>query len=387
MPDENSIIDLNNFSDEKDSGNMTGATAPALRAAQDTGAAADSRSPDPRAAAPQTSDPRAADHVFIINPRSFQRKADMDAAIAGIENTLREFGNINYHIHISRYPRDAMGAVNRYARGMLAKRAIRVYAVGGDGILFDCLNAIMGLDGAELAIVPYGYENEFVRAFGEGADELFRDIKAQLAAASIPTDVIFCDGNYALNYCTIGLESASIVRRAEHIRRSRRLLNIFKALYKSIDNSSAFFSALYSNYNQRYNILAGGDRLDGAYTTIHIANGPCYGSTMTPTGDSAPDDGQLELVTGYARSSFARAKLLKAIGSGRYRSRRNKGNIDIQYRRAKELKISSDGPMIINLDGEIFYETAINIRIIPGGTRIIAPNGAKYIPRMDNKQV
>ena len=339
-------------------------------------------------------DPRTAEHYFVINPRSFQRKTDMDAAINGIDSVFRELidevGDIKYHIHISRYPRDAIGAVNRYARSMPAGRTIRVYAVGGDGILFDCLNSIIGLRGSELAVIPYGYENEYIRAFGDGAEELFRDIKAQVVSGSIPTDVIYCDGNYALNCCTVGLESYSIVRRAEYIRRSKRLLNVFKALYKRVDGFSSFFSALYAGHNQSYNIITGiNDRLDGVYTSIHIANGPCYRDTPVPMDDSAPDDGQLELAMGYARSTFARARLLKDIGFCRYQGKRiNCIAGSVQHKRVKELKISSTEPMVINLDGEIFYDTSINIKVIPEGARIIAPNGARYRrSSMNDRQV
>jgi diacylglycerol kinase family enzyme len=329
----------------------------------------------------EAADPRNSDHVFIINPKSFQKKADMDSILTGIAAILREYDGLKYRIHVSRYPRDAIGAVNRYVRDMPVRRPVRIYAVGGDGILFDCLNAVMGLDNTELAIVPYGHENEFVRAFGEGVEEGFRDIKAQLVSESIPADVIYCDGNYALNYCVIGLESIAIMRRSNYVRRFSRLMNLSKTLYKCMNSLSNYMSALNSKRSQMYNVLAGDEQLDGSYTAIHIANGPCYGRHMTPTGNSAPDDGLLELVVGRTRSLLATVKFLKVLEFGKYLKRRYSGSIMIFKKQIRELEVSSEKPLIINMDGEVFYETAINVRIVPGGLRIVAPNGARFLRR------
>ena len=326
-----------------------------------------------------TVDPRKIDHIFIINPKSFHRKSEMDAVIAGIENVLRRFDGIRYQIHASLYPRDAIGVVNRYTRDMREHRPIRVYAVGGDGILFDCLNAVVGIEGAELAIVPYGRENAFIRAFGEGIEEQFRDIASQLSAVSVSTDIILCNGQYALNFCSIGLESMVIMHRSKLLKRVARFRNVYRTLERGINSYSVMICALGDiNKNRLYYISADGKQYDGLYTTIHIANGPCCGIYMTPTGESLPDDGLLEYVTGYARSSFAAMRLLKDICYGRYHSRRYKGNATLTRRLIKEANIASDGILCVNLDGEVFYETSVNVGIIPGGALIVTPNGARY---------
>jgi hypothetical protein len=77
-------------------------------------------------------------------------------------------------IHVSRYLRDAIGVISKYRSGVPEGAVVRVYAVGGDGILFDCLNGIVGLRGVELGALPYGNTCDFPRAFGEEALPLFR---------------------------------------------------------------------------------------------------------------------------------------------------------------------------------------------------------------------
>jgi diacylglycerol kinase family enzyme len=343
--------------------------------------------------APQSAsafDPCDFNHLFIVNPNSFHRKIDMDTALAAVEDTLAKYEGIRSRIHISRFPRDAMGAVSRYISESASNRPLRVYAVGGSGIVFDCLNAVMGLNGAELAIVPFGRENEYLRTLGHAAEDKFRDIAAQMTSASIPADVICCNGNYAVDCCAIGLESQGKRLRMGFFRYSTRLRNAFGVLGASITKITNLLGAMSGDYfSQNYAIVADGERLDGSYSAIHISKGPCFeGAAMptnesahgdraaTPTNESAHGDGRLELVIGRAKTRFSAVTLLPGISGGSRYGLMNTEKMGFTHRFVKSADISSDRPMIVSLDSEIFYETAINVRIIPGGARIIAPHSA-----------
>lgn len=322
-------------------------------------------------------DPQAADHIFIINPTSFRRKSDMDMMLAGINSELDRYPGLHSLVHVSRYPRDALGTVNRYLRDRSGHRPVRVYAVGGDGILFDCLNAVMEVDGAELAIVPYGRENNFLRAFGEGAEPGFRDIAALMAAPAIPTDVMLCDDKYALNFCLIGMETLSSLWKKGFRRRLTGLRNIVTSLNSVFYCISTLVGVSGERaVNRYYSLTADDEALDGVYTAIHIANGPCYGRSMTPTGESLPNDGLLELVTLNVRTKLAALATLPALTFGGHTAKKH-----FQHRLARNLRIASDNMLLINLDGEIFYETSINIRLLPARARIAAPGGAGYTQR------
>jgi diacylglycerol kinase family enzyme len=145
-------------------------------------------------------------HFFVINPKSFHNQKFLNAVISKFSIYFEETNNDDFSIHVSNFPRDAIGAIRSYTKQLNPNDTVRVYAVGGDGILFDCLNGIMGLPYAELATVPYGHTNDFVRAFGEGLQYLFRDIAVQATSRTILTDVLQCGNNYGLNLCTVGME-------------------------------------------------------------------------------------------------------------------------------------------------------------------------------------
>jgi diacylglycerol kinase family enzyme len=124
------------------------------------------------------------EHLFIINPKSFfPNFRKMDLFISGIKDFFREKEE-PCTIHISRFPRDAIIIIRRYFKKADSGARIRVYAVGGDGVAFCCLNGIIGIPNAELALMPFGTSNNFVRAFGPGRYDDFRNIGLQAGDAN-----------------------------------------------------------------------------------------------------------------------------------------------------------------------------------------------------------
>jgi diacylglycerol kinase family enzyme len=100
--------------------------------------------------------------------------------------------------------------------------------VGGDGVAFCCHNGIVGIPNAELALMPFCTTNNFVRAFGLERSDDFRNIGLQADSGVIPVDVIKCNGNYALNFCTVGTESAGFIKMQPSFERFESLRRRFQ---------------------------------------------------------------------------------------------------------------------------------------------------------------
>jgi diacylglycerol kinase family enzyme len=52
---------------------------------------------------------------------------------------------------------------------------------------------------------------------------------------------------------------------------------------------------------------------------------------------------------------------------------------EIRYRRVKAVSITSDTPLCIALDGEVFFDTSIDINIVPHAVRIAAVGGRTFL--------
>jgi diacylglycerol kinase family enzyme len=124
-------------------------------------------------------------HYFIINPAAGSGK-DQQAIMPRILDAVKKWG-AEYELHRTSGP----GEATIYVRGRLAAspgEAARFYACGGDGTAAEILNGMYGAENAELAILPVGSGNDYIRNFG--GRERFLDIAAQLAGEHVAADSI-----------------------------------------------------------------------------------------------------------------------------------------------------------------------------------------------------
>jgi diacylglycerol kinase family enzyme len=271
--------------------------------------------------------------------------------------------------------------VRQYIAQAGPETVVRVYAVGGDGILFDCLNGIVGLPNAELAPVPYGRTNDFVRAFGEGLNDIFRNIPLLASAPVIPADILHCGSNYALNQCTVGLESAAIFRSVAIQQNLRAWPRVFRNS-RRVYNASYYLGGIIVMFDkkimrQEYNISIDGENLSGAYASVNIANGPCYGGDKNAVITAVPDDGFLDVLMFKGKSTFGGLTKMIPYTQGRY-------DLFPDYftlKRGKIISIRSRDPLMINLDGEAFLDTNITVELIEGAVKIAAPDNLVYKKR------
>ncbi|MCL2565334.1 MAG: hypothetical protein FWE24_05920 [Defluviitaleaceae bacterium] len=316
-------------------------------------------------------------HLVVVNPISFNKKAEMTAVIRDINAYFDRDDNkdIDYYIYISRYPRDAVSVIKKYIGK--TKDTVRVYSVGGDGIMFDCLNGIVTFENAELAVIPYGISNDFVRAFGENAAHVFRDIEKQVKAETIPTDVINVGGKHSLNFCAVGVEAASVLK---YYGICRKYPDIAKKIGKPLFVVGAPLALMDKKLvHQEYEVTIDGVNYNGRYCTINIANNPCYGGNKTPAPMAHPADGFLDIILA---KSISRLRLLSVIydyTKGKY----YKYPGIFKYIRGTEVSIRSQSPLQINTDGESYYDARLDAKIIPSAVKIAAPDGLKYVRRRE----
>lgn len=313
-------------------------------------------------------------HIFVINPRSFLNRTDLDAMLLEIEGCFKFRKNGDYLIHISRFPRDAVGMLHKYMENTKTPETVRIYALGGDGILFDCINGAVGFPNAELVSVPYGKTNDYIRAFGEGKNSLFRNIKALIDETSIaPTDLMYYGNNYAVNSCTVGLESTAIIKMYALKKKYAKYIEKFPFIYSFLFFMTGFISLFDQKLIfQHYDVTIDGEDYSGNYSTINIANGPCYGGDMCAVPTAVPDDGYLDVQLYKSQSTLS---LIRHIQPYLYGKREAE---HIVLRRAKKISIRSGKPLQIQLDGEMLIDTNITLEVASHAISMVTPQGLRY---------
>jgi YegS/Rv2252/BmrU family lipid kinase len=327
-------------------------------------------------------------HLFILNPISFASTAELEKMKTQITACFPHAAGggdtPEYAIHVSRYPRDAICTILRYHAGLEGER-LRVYAVGGDGIMFDCLNGLMGLPNTELAIVPRGTGNDFCRSFGAKNYARFQDVRQQIDAPSIPADVIRCNGHYALNFCALGAEAAALFSTLPLTKRFNDLRRKFTPLNQLFYYVGGVRATLNDALlHQHYKISADGHEMSGEFVLLNIANARYYSVGSTVIVDAMPNDGVLDMLTLRSiRRSYLYRNLHRYLTGNYHKSRPFNVDEMFCYQRARHIEISSPSPVTINLDGEAFFDSGATIDILPGAVNVVNVGGVPYEERWD----
>jgi diacylglycerol kinase family enzyme len=318
-------------------------------------------------------------HLFIINPKSFWKKTKQNQIVVRIHEFFREKENAEYEIFVSRFPRDAVGFIPSYAKKLPESTTLRVYAVGGDGILFDCLNGIVGLENAELAAVPYGYTNNFIQGFSKNERILFKMLGRQYDAPVIPMDIIRCGKAYGLNYCVTGIESEAVYYAEDLRGRMEKGHSLSQWLSRRLYTLFYYTGALsaFSDkklLQQQYEVEVDGERHVGAYQGFSIFNSPYYGGNLHPINSAMPNDGILDMLTiqnwGYLRTVLAFPLYTRGFHKMFPRN--------FVLKQGKKISIRSEDTLRLSIDGEIFYESELDVEILPAAIKFVDASRSGY---------
>jgi len=311
-------------------------------------------------------------HVFIVDPKAFRdQQWKMDGLLDTIGQYFRTQDRPDFSTLFSHYPRDAIRLIQKQVDEVEPFDTVRVYSIGGDDILFDCLNGIAGLPNMELAIAPYGVVNSFIRAFGDRKADQFKDITTLITSDTVPTDMIEVGNMFAINGCSVGLTPATAMKLQEIRAKlsegiSRYAVGIWFFMYKL----TSLFNREIIAHN--YTITIDDEDFSGTYSQINIVNAPYYGRQKTALAGALPDDGMLDVVLFKAVSPLATSfSLSKYLRRGKLPS----NCVRVQ---AKKIDIKSEKPMYIQTDTEFLRDTSITFEVIPGAVQVVAVNNLVY---------
>jgi len=310
-------------------------------------------------------------HVFVVDPKVFTNQQwRMDGLVDSIGQYFRTQEKPDFSIMFSHYPRDAIGLIQKHASQAEAFETVRVYAIGGDDILFDCLNGIVELPKMELAIAPYGDTNSFIRIFGEGKAELFKNMVSLAEGDTVSTDMIEVGNNFAINGCSIGSNSAKAMRKTEiREKMGQGISRFFMGFWFFVNNVSFMFNKEIIAHH--YQITIDDADYSGNYGQILIVNSPYFGRNKVALKGAAPDDGLLDVVLFKFVGPFKTSRSIKRYFRGKLPS----NCIRVQ---AKKVDLKSDTPMWIKTDSEFLRDTSMTFKVVSGAVQVVAVDNLTY---------
>ena len=335
-------------------------------------------------------------HFFIINPSAGQGRAvDLEEEIR-LQSELRgllitaDQKHINdpddYDVVI--YFTKGVGDAERYVRyicrtklgtdpdwtinGVVQRTGdehFRFYACGGDGTLNEVVNGCQGFDGAEVACIPYGTGDDYIKCYPDAGD--FRDISAQMDGKAVNSDIIRymtegADPRYCINMFNIGLDCniADLPQRMKKV--------------PFVMGSMAYILSLLVTFVRKkgtdLRIECDGKVIyDDKLLLVAIANGQYCGGGVKGIPQAILRDGLMDVSIVKKASRIQFARLFGEYKKGTHLADEHARELFITEKCEHTVITPRNGMMKLCIDGEISMVGKTTFDIVPDGIRFSVP--------------
>ncbi len=300
--------------------------------------------------------------LFIINPASARGRT---LRLWG--ETRRELSGSEFEEHLT----SGAGEASAVTREALIRGARRVIAVGGDGTLGEIINGYFDSSGnavnpeASIGLIASGTGSDFQRSLTARSVDIGSILKSEgtridAAQATFATK----DGAASrtmINLASFGLggEAVAIVNGWRD-----RLPGWFGG---QLRYAAAAVRALAAYKNVRVEVELDDRKIQIESFLIAVANGRYAGGGMMFAPHAELDDGLLDVILTDCASRLDIIRELPRIRWGGHLK-----NPKVMERRAREVSITSDSPLAVDIDGEMVGHTPARVRVLPGAVRFLA---------------
>ena len=300
-------------------------------------------------------------HVFILNPVAGKKQLALQLR-RNIEAYFSAHPEMEYRIYLT----DKAGAATAIAQKECEEGgAVRLYACGGDGTIQETAAGIpVASELVQLAVVPCGSGNDFVRIFG-GCDA-FVDLAALIEGDAYSVDAVDCGDRISLNIASIGMDAAV----GQKMQKYKNWPGVGGSMAYNIAVVDVFCHPI--GEKMEIEIVDENGVLhqrSGRYLLALAANGQYYGGGYQGAPNAIENDGCLDFVLVKKISRFKIPFFL-----GRFKAGRHEGVSYIEGLRGVEMRVRAAKEMVCNVDGECFGAEEIVFKVIPGAYQLALPH-------------
>ncbi len=287
-------------------------------------------------------------YTFIVNP------------VAGNGKTIKIMDKVDEYLNHKQIPFEVVyttqpGHATELATHLASgEDSCAVVAVGGDGTVAEVAAGLLGTN-CPLGIVPAGTGNDYRRSLGI-PDDIIESLDIIFANKTRSADTVKINGRTFLNIITVGLD-VEVVKRAPK----------YKLFGEASYTLAAIDRAFFAKPNRARVIIDGKDE-EREFLLFAAGCGAYYGGGMNPLPEADPYDGLLDLCLIDSVSTLKILSLLPKYKAGQHK------DLEIaHFDRAKNIKIISEKPLLVNADGEILPPiTELEYQIEPGNLTVLA---------------
>lgn len=305
-------------------------------------------------------------HLFIINPNcgkgiSYERCSN------GIVEAMKEMNIEDYEIYVTQGPKDGYNC----AKAQVDKgEPIRVYACGGDGTLWEVVNACACKPNAEVAAFPLGSGNDFIRIFGDKKN--LRDVKDHINGTVMKFDLIKCGDEYAINQCSMGIDAEICARQVS----LKRLPLIKSGQAYTLGVLVQFLKEMKKTFTIK---IDDEEEFTADVLFCLAGNSRWYGGGYFAAPKALTYDGELDFIV--VKKDVLRVALLPLISQ--YKKGHHLSWERTIFKRGKKITVKSEKEAAINIDGEVRFGNEATFEIVEKGINFVVPACSDFLERVE----
>lgn len=299
---------------------------------------------------------------LIFNPVAGQGDPETDLKL--IRSLLEP--EINLDIKFTTEEVDA----GQLARQAIANGAENIIASGGDGTLSAAAEAVVGTE-IPFGIISRGTANAFANAL-RIPDTIEEACQTILVGKTRVVDSARCNGKPMVLLAGVGFEAETVEGADRETKNRYGMLAYFLSGLQQLRELGTFeFETTIETEDRVITVTA-------AAVTVANAAPPTSILAQGPAGIII-DDGLLDITIVAPENRVGAIASAYHLLQSAFQDEATKRD-DIGYLRAKRLKISTDPPQKVVLDGELIGTTPIEIECIPSSLTIFVPSASKEEP-------
>jgi YegS/Rv2252/BmrU family lipid kinase len=288
---------------------------------------------------------------FIINPLA-GRGRSLELWKQIIHNIADAYDDYEYIY--TRCPEDA----TLQAKIAAEQKYDVVAVVGGDGTLNEAVNGLVGSETA-LAVFPGGTGNDFAKTLGitKNTDAMLKIVQN---AKKKKIDIVKCNDKYFVNMAGLGFDAEVA-----------KIVNNIRFIKGEIAYLSAILKTLFTYRPVDIEIVIDGVRRIERVTLVSVGNGKFIGGGIQMLPNAVLDDGLVDICIIKETNKAEILRTLPSVYQGRHMT-----NHKCVFLKGREVTIDiqkNARPVCAQVDGQVFYNTSLQIRVIPRALQVLVP--------------
>ena len=311
-------------------------------------------------------------HLIVFNPGAGKNNERAESFRNQISSS---FAGLDHDVYETEGPRSVIPFLKNYLN-KYKDDTVRVYACGGDGTVHEVANGLVGAKNAELAILPIGTGNDFVKTYGVTNEniEQYRDFKPLIEGMASPIDVSKITGDgldepwYSINVINFGFDA--IVGARGNYYKEHGFPKKVKEGTNPYDFALHNDAMKYGRFND-IEVFADGQKLNEKQILLAtLAQGQWVGGQFKCAPKSNNADGLIDVCVLKTMTFLGLGMIIGTYTKGKHLDKPRK---KIVYKQAKQVTMSGPKDFDVCVDGEMIKGNNFTVEVVPGAIKLVAP--------------